>query len=370
MHLSTILLGLMTVTPALISAAPLPAPDLTSLSSAGYDFVPLPDDLEELAKRAVTKKPTVKKPTTAAKKPAAAAKKPATPAKPAAKAPATKAPAKAKAPATKAAKTTAKAAKTASAKTPAKTADGAACAFVPGQKKGAKAARGCNNCAALQTCGTCTAQAGCGFSTITFKCAEVDPKRIGANVITSANSRDRCPAVLQQVDVFPAIPGKKKNRPVAVPGAPGGLPTSDIVTAFNAIKPHVFTRESAARPDSGQHLKSVWIKNHTGAKATPTCNNTTGLCTFADGSATGKTVWNDDAGFYNQQDVINMCSVALALNDIQGGTRHVVMTPLNAKICIQATKQTANFNAQTGAGQGSCFPVGTAASTGKLNDAC
>jgi len=180
----------------------------------------------------------------------------------------------------------------------------------------------------------------------------------------TATAARRCPAAQQQAGLFLSN---------GVASVAAGLPTAKIQALFTAIQPHIFTRESAARPDSGQHLKSVWIANHTGAKAVPTCNAATGLCTFADGSATGKTVWDDAAGVYSKQDVKNMCSIALALTDSARATtenRHVVLTPLNVKICIEATKQSANFNAATGAGQGSCFPVGTGAATGQVNAAC
>jgi len=296
-----------------------------------------------------------------AKKPAAAAKKPA-PA-PAAKKPAA-APAAKKPAAAPAKKTTAavkKPTKTTSAKAGAKTTSpaGPVCKRAPG---GA-----CNNCAAFQTCDTCTAQRGCGFSTVTFKCASVTGSP--ADTVVAANKRDRCPAVIQQARIFPAKQGKKTGVPVSTAGTAGGVPSAQIKAAFSLIEPHVFTRESPNRPDSGQHLKSVWIANHTGAKAVPTCTAATGLCTFNDGSSTGKTVWNDDAGFYTRNDVKNMCSVALALSS-GTSTRHVVMTPRNQKICIEARPQSRNFNAGTGAGQGSCFPIGTNAVGGKLDSVC
>jgi len=223
-------------------------------------------------------------------------------------------------------------------------------------------------CAALQTCQSCTADTDCEFSTVTFKCSNVSGAN-AVNVIRGTEGRDQCPAVVQQSSIFPGVPGKKTGATV-VEGKPAGIPTPDIAAAFTLIAPHIFTRESPARPDSGQHLKSVWLQFHpTGPKSVPNCNATTGLCTFTDGSATGKTVWDDGPGQYTQNDVKNMCSMALALST-NTAPRHVIMTKKNQKICIQATRQSKNFKPATGAGQGSCFPVGTGSTAAKLGSTC
>jgi len=395
----------MTMAPVVIQAIPIPSNDL-SLDAADIDLL-FPEGELNLVKRVVTKpavKPAVKPVVKPAAKPAAKppvvakpAAKPVTAVKAPAKAPIipVKAPAKApvtpvKAPA-KAPVAPVKAPVKAPATTPAKPPTAKPPAAVPvknsppptGGKlgQGTKAPGGsadvCSvverrntkldkraqtNCKCFKKCNSCTANADCAFSTVTFTC--VNKEGTQPNTIIKATAAKRCPAVQQQAGIFPSN---------GVASVPAGLPNARVQAFFTAIQPHVFTRESPARPDSGQHLKSVWIANHTGAKAVPTCNTTTGLCTFVDGSATGKTVWDDTTGIYSQQDVKNMCSVALALTDSARATtetRHVILTPLNVKICVDATKQSANFNANTGAGQGSCFPVGTGAATGLVHSAC
>jgi hypothetical protein len=377
MQLTPLLVCLMTVAPVAIHTAPVPP--------GGFSFDPVdpallfpegfPEEELDLVKRAPPK-PAAKPAPVAAKpvaKPAPIAAKPVAKPAPVAANPVTK-------PAPVAAKPIAKPAPVA-ARPVVAPAKAPAAAKAPGAAKPAPApakppatapaadADGCTGiakrlqpCKCFKKCQSCTAQSTCAFSTVTFKCVDKGNGNGPPDTIIAAEATQRCPAVQQQGAIFPAI-----QKPKGVADIPAGLPTPQIQAAFTAIQPHVFTRESAARPDSGQHLKSVWIANHpTGPKSVPTCNAATGLCTFVDGSATGKTVWDDTTGVYSQQDVRNMCSVALALSS-GNAVRHVVQTPLNVKICIQATRQSNNFNAQTGAGQGSCFPVGTAAVAANVN---
>jgi len=243
------------------------------------------------------------------------------------------------------------------AKTPATTPAGQVCRRAPG--KDGKTATTCkpvksDKCSAQLGCGQCVL-AGCGFNKQTMACQS---KSANPLLITGSGTVPKaCLPINQMQGLFPRKKSLSKQK-----GVKSGVSNAGVIPAN--IKPgilspillnHVFkgtglNGAAAESAKSGRHLRSVFERANRGAKVTST-NNAAKILAFGD-----KTVWEDGPGGYDQQDIINMCAVAIKASGVGAieGNR-VVQTKFGSPICVSWFTK----------GTGSCFPLGTKPPRGK-----
>ncbi|CAL1714809.1 unnamed protein product [Somion occarium] len=200
---------------------------------------------------------------------------------------------------------------------------------------GAKDPNGNGNCQAFAI-----PKNACAFDRTTLKCVP----RPGTLTSTLVTVPAQC-ATIQQTSRL----------------TPNANVQQQAAAEFARMQNHIFNGETD--PTSGRHTFNAWRK----ANSDPgRCDNETHLCAFRLNNKTPKTVWDDRAGLYTQQDIKDMCMAAITLNiqenQMKSSLSFSVQTKFGKSICVEHLVTKDNTP--------SCFPVGIHRSTPPLGSRC
>ncbi|CAL1712068.1 unnamed protein product [Somion occarium] len=187
-----------------------------------------------------------------------------------------------------------------------------------------KLANGNGNCA------PCVAIATCAYDPANLQCVN---KPAGALPATLIADRTRCPTLSQIAQENPSVAVRQK-----------------ATAEFARMRNHIFVGEKD--PSSGRHTFTAFRAAN---KDAGRCDRETNLCAFKLTSTTPKTVWDDRAGKYTQQDVQDMCTTAITLNLLHNNNAassgaFAVQTKFGKSICVEHLVTKTNTP--------SCFPLG------------